>query len=520
MLSRVLGLDLGIRAPSVAVVADDRGNVIGKTLRFELDVNEMAVVEQAALSGAPEGTKLHVVMEKTYPTCEFVSAFFKSRGHKVSFAKTDQVKEFRKCYSRKVKTDERDAYVLARLPYLDPKQLERIHIASSPLRVLKMLVSQRISMVKQLVTLKNQLIAYANAVWPGVSQAFGDLDSAHSRSFLREQTPPKLLALEPQALAAFLKKEGQIKQCHAERLAGKLLPLAGRAAELHQLLPEQEIELNRTHTIELLEMVETFEERIRSKEQELDRAYLRCDPEQYLTSIPGIAEKTAPTIFSYFGEPERFPSTRKAQGFVGLFPETDASGTKDRKGTSITKQGPALLRRDLYLVADHFRRLDPQGARLYHDQMANKGKHHNSALCVLANRMLIPRILRVMREQRPYELRDFEGNAIDKRQARQLAEQFKVPEKVRQRLRSQKRQNTNESREGQSPQVTSEHKAPRNGTPSRQEDSSNNQLSLTRDQLGMLVFRTLDRLLNTGEDVEEIRLHLRQEAENFFQKRA
>jgi hypothetical protein len=299
-----------------------------------------------------------------------------------------------------------------------------------------------------------------------------------------------------------------------------LLPLARRAVELHQLLPEQEIELNRTHTIELLEMVETFEERIHAKEQELEKAYLHCDPEQYLTSIPGIAEKTAPTIFSYFGEPERFPTTRKGQGFVGFFPETDASGNKDRKGTSITKQGPALLRRDLYLVADHFRRLDPQGARLYHDQMAYKGKHHNSALCVLANRMLIPRILRVMREQRPYELRDFEGNAIDKRQARQLAEQFKVPEKVRQRLRSQKRQNTNESREGQSPQVTSEHKAPRNGTPSRQEDSSNNQLSLTRDQLGMLVFRTLDRLLNTGEDVEEIRLHLRQEAENFFQKRA
>ncbi len=242
MLCRMLGLDLGIRAPSVAVVADDRGNVIGKALRFELGVNEMKAVEQSALCGAVEGTKLHVVMEKTYPTCEYVSSFFKARGHKVSFAKTDQVKEFRKCLYRKVKTDERDAYVLARLPYLDPKQLERIHIASPALRTLKMQVSQRISMVKQLVTLKNQLIAYANAVWPGVSRVFGDLDSAHSRSFLQEQTPQKLLELEPQALAAFLKKKGQVQYHHAERLAGRLLPLARRAAELHQLLPEQEIE--------------------------------------------------------------------------------------------------------------------------------------------------------------------------------------------------------------------------------------------------------------------------------------
>jgi transposase len=417
MIYAILGVDLGIRAPSVAVLADEQGRIVGETLRFELSVEEMERVERTILAGAPEGAKLHVVMEKTYPTCEYVSSFFKARGHNVSFAKTDQVKKFRKCLSPKVKTDERDAYVMARLPYLDPKQLERGHMAAPALRVLKKQVSQRISMVGQLVTLKNQLIGYANAVWPGVSQALGDLDSAHARSLLREQTPKKVLNAGEQSLAEYLRKK-------------------------------EEIELDRTHTIELLEMVEMLEERIRIKEREINKTYLRCDPDQHLTSIPGIAEKTAPTIFSYFGQPERFATSCKAQGFVGLFPETDSSGTKDRKGTRITKQGPALLRRDLFLVADHFRRLDPQGAQLYHDQMVNKGKHHNSALCVVANRMLIPRVLVVMREQRPYELRDFEGNAIDKRQARHLAAQFKVPDDVRQRLRSQKKRIKKESREG------------------------------------------------------------------------
>ena len=68
--------------------------------------------------------------------------------------------------------------MLARLVDLDPKQLERGHVASPALRALKMLVSQRVSMVRQLVGLKNQLIGYANALWPGVSRVFGDLDSA------------------------------------------------------------------------------------------------------------------------------------------------------------------------------------------------------------------------------------------------------------------------------------------------------------------------------------------------------
>lgn len=229
MEHRVLGMDLGIQAPSVAVIVDTDGTVQGKAVRFELGVDELERVEAIALAGAKEGTKLHVVMEQTYPTSEYVSAFFQSRGHEVSFAKPNQVKEFRKCLSPKVKTDEVDAYVMARLPWLDPKQLNRTYVAAPAVQELKMQVRQRASMVKQLVNLKNQLIAYANAVWPGISRAFGDLDSAHARSFLREQRPRSVSELQVDELAVFLKSRGQIKQDYAQRLAGKLLALAQRA---------------------------------------------------------------------------------------------------------------------------------------------------------------------------------------------------------------------------------------------------------------------------------------------------
>jgi transposase len=512
-------VDLGIRAPSVGVLVDEGGEVLGEAHRFELSVEALERMEETALRGTAEGRKLHVVMEKTFPTCEYVSAFFRARSHEVSFAKPDQVKAFRKCLSPKVKTDDRDAYVLARLPFLDPKQLQRVHVPSRAMRTLKMLVSQRVSMVKQLVSLKNQLIAYANAVWPNVTKVFGDLDSAHARSFLREQTPETVLRLKPQALAGLLKRKGKIRLAHAQRLAGTLISLARSAAQLHQLLPEQDIELERLYTIELLEMVETLEERIRCKEKELEQAYLSAAPEQYLNSIPGIAEKTAPTIFSYFGEPERFPTTNQAQGFVGLFPETDASGNKDRKGTPIAKQGPAILRRDLFLASDHFRRIDPQGAQLYYDQMVHKGKHHNSALCVLANRMVIPRALAVLREQRPYQLRDFGGKPITRQEARELAAQWKVPQSVRRRLRSQ-RQLTEKSREGQAPQVTSEPKAPRSGPAPRHRDPNSDTFSWTEKQLAMLVSRSLEQLLNSGEDLEEIRMRLEHETAKLSEKRA
>lgn len=259
-------------------------------------------------------------------------------------------------------------------------------------------------------------------------------------------------------------------------------------------------------------MVEELELRLKAKEKRVDQAYVRCDPARVLMSIPGIAEMTAPTLFSYFGEPERFASTRKAQGFVGLFPETDASGVSERKGTLITKQGPALLRRDLFLAADHFRRHDPRGAQLYYDLMVHRGKHHTSALVTIANRMLIPRVIAVLRKQRPYQFRDLDGKTITKAEARELAAQWKVTEEVRKRLRNSKTQQRREA----SPSVTSEPEAPRNGRPSRQADSNSARISVTKHQLARLVFRSLDQMLNTGENLEDIRLHFQQQTASLF----
>ena len=113
----------------MAVVWEEQGHHLVEVVRFDLSLEELERVERAALRGSSEGTQLHVVLEKTYPSCEYVSKYFINRGHKVSYGKPDQVKEGRKFLWRRVKTDERDAFVLARLPYLDPNQLNRAYVA-------------------------------------------------------------------------------------------------------------------------------------------------------------------------------------------------------------------------------------------------------------------------------------------------------------------------------------------------------------------------------------------------------
>jgi transposase len=522
-------VDLGINAPSVAVGLDEQGKEVLQAVRFELSLEELEAVERAALRGAEPGTKLHVVMEKTFPSCEYVSGFFRMRGHAVSYAKPDQVKEGRKFLSRKVKTDARDAMVMARLPILDPQQLERGYQAEPALQELKALVSHRQSLVSELTYLKNQVVRYANTVWPGLNQVFGSFDWNHARAFVRELEPKQVVELDQAGVAQFLREKGRISAKRAEHLASQLIPLARRAVGLQSLVETSWLELHRQHTIQLIDQVELLEKRIETKEQDIELSYRKADPEQYLLSIPGIGANTAPTALAYLGQVQRFATSRKAQGFVGLFPETDSSGTSERKGTSLSKAGPAPLRRDLYLVADAFRRCDPRGAQLYYDQMQHKGKHHISALCVVANRLLIPRILAVLKEQRSYELRDFEGHPISKETAKQLVAQFQVSEEIRRRLRSRKRAASNPdsgnatikmAKPGRpSPPITSELDAPRSGRAPRLEDPTTERLSVTRNQLAMLVFRNVDRLLNSGGSLEEIRFQLNEEATTFFRKR-
>jgi transposase len=516
MHQRTLGIDLGVKSTNVAVVWEEQEHRLIEVLRFELSLPEIKRVEEVALRGMAEGTKLHVVLEKTYPGCEYVSKYFLNQGHKVSYAKPDQVKEGRKFLWRNVKTDERDAIVMARLPYLDPDQLNRAYVPSALLRELKSLVSQRMSLVKQQTNLKVLLERTVNAVWPGLTGVLGSLDSDHARALIRQLQPERALKLGKGGLEAFIRENG--RTVRAKKLAGQLVGLAQRAAELQSILKDDTwVRLQISHSVELLEQIEGLEQTLDSKDKQIVTAYEKADPNQYFKSIPGVGDRTAPTFYSYFGEPERFPTTRNAQGFVGFYPATDSSGQTDRKGTALSKEGPSLLRRDLFLSADQLRRQDPQGAKLYYDQMVNKGKHHTSAVCVVANRVLIPRLMAVAREQRPYEFRDLQANPITQKQAREIAAQFRVPEEVRVRLRNLKKK---KNREGVSSPVTSELEAPRSESPSRHEDPTKDRVSVTKTQLAMLVYQHMEKLLNSGENLEEIRLQLVNEKTKYFEKRA
>ena len=133
------------------------------------------------------------------------------------------------------------------------------------------------------------------------------------------------------------------------------------------------------------------------------------------------------------------------RGYSGMIPKQNDSGQSSKKGLNITKDGPPRYRRALYLAADVGRQWDPQLAKIYYDkiyydQMVRKGNCHTQAVCAVATH-LPARIHLVLKEDRPYELRDLKGDPISRKDAKTLIQkQMIVSEEIRQRTRSRKKQ--------------------------------------------------------------------------------
>jgi hypothetical protein len=65
--------------------------------------------------------------------------------------------------------------------------------------------------------------------------------------------------------------------------------------------------------------------------------------------------------------------------------------------------------------------------------MVKKGKHHNQALCACATHLL-DRVYVILKEGRPYELRDVDGTPVTPEETRKIVtERYTVPEEVRKR---------------------------------------------------------------------------------------
>jgi transposase len=166
-------------------------------------------------------------------------------------------------------------------------------------------------------------------------------------------------------------------------------------------------------------------------ERRIETLYSELQPNDVLRTIPGVGQHLAPVLAGVIHDAGRFRSERHLRGFCGLFPRRADSGGVERPGQKITASGNDRIKRALMLAADTARKIDPKLAETYWRLMTTKGHHHKQALCAVANR-LANRIYSVLRDGRPYVLRDVDGSEISVADAKAIiAERYHVPSELR-----------------------------------------------------------------------------------------
>jgi transposase len=427
-MQRILGIDLAITAAHQACVTEENGSVIHER-RFFINRHELEALYDKAIEGMSPSDILIVVMEPTSSMWIAPTAFFRSKGSRVHLVPPEQSADLRRYYAKHVKNDRIDAKLLARLPLLHPEGLHEAEVPKGPRGTLKRIVKRRARLVSEVAQHRQRVRSLLHWAMPGMNDVLGDeLGKAAMALLGRYGSPKALVRLGKARIAALLIKAS--RGAWREDKAEQILAVARSALTLWDGLEGcdfDEIQEDLACEARVIKMLES-----EVKELDAKAAGLlgEIDPDGLVISLPGFGERIATTVAGRLGHAARFKNSGAVRSFIGMIPGTNQSGETEGN-PRLTKSGDRMLRTALFLAADAARKEDPQLARIYFRQVMDKGHHPTQAVCAVAT-ALASRLAAVLRKGKPYEVRDIDGEPVDKQAARRIiAEEFTVPPSVR-----------------------------------------------------------------------------------------
>jgi transposase len=416
-----IGMDLGVTASTEVAVAD--GAHIESTKKVASTPSGLVEALREAAAGRP----VSIVLEST-AMAWFVAAVAAVRAgvdHRLFRVSGQKAAALRRFYRTHTKTDRIDASVLARMPAVDDA-LHGFTLPSSGELALKRLVTLRHKLMRETTRVQGRIRSTLHWAAPGMLTGRQGVTDGFVEILARWPDLRRLAG----ARVATIVKAGQVSKARAERIRDA----AREAVDFYEGFVDfdvlaLELEVATAHLTSLQAQVTRLEQRIR----ELHRGQHPDDP---LLTVPGIGEVVAAVVRATVGNLERFTNLAAFRAYTGLVPREDSSGESRRRG-KISKAGPSVLRWALYLAADVARQWDPQLADLYRRLMVERGRHHTQALCAVASH-LAGRIWAVVREDRPYQWRDLNGQPITRERAREIAQALRVDPETRRRLRNRR----------------------------------------------------------------------------------
>jgi len=393
-----------------------------------------------------EGANPIIIFEPTGLAWLLVSIYLKARHPDCHLVRVQarKVVALRKYLRRSSKSDKIDALTLAKMPFIDSEQLEEVYLPPAKIYTMQRLARQRKRLEGEIGTRKKRIGSIVDGYLPGLRRAFSDPWSAHARAFLCSNLNPMgVVHASEKTLHAFLSKARRHGKYNAAESHMVYLSCKDAATRYQFSNPVGTIDDNFfadlqeeiSRELRIMEMLEAESDAIAKR---LEQLYLKLHPSDNLRTIPGVGEHTAPIFLATVGDPARFQSQSAFANYTGVVPAAKQSSEAEAKGLRMTKAGPATLKWALYQSSQIGRRCDPQLASVYYQQMAHHGKNHKQAMGAVMSHMGA-RVLAVLRENKPYELRDIQGRRVTGEKARKIIlENFQVPDEIKRERRRHK----------------------------------------------------------------------------------
>lgn len=438
MSIRIIGIDLAVSAKHTAAIYDPATNeYLCKRFQFRSRASDIDRLLRKASAGAPEDLELIAVLEATGMSWFEVGQYLHRQGVQVHRVNGRRTKDLRRVAWPNARSDKLDSITLSHLPVASPRALDLWLPATGKQMTLQRLCREldRITGQKTAITLR--LESYDQWAWGGLKRVI----PAVALNWMRQNwyDPWQVQAAGEEMLRGIVEAAFPKTNFRSDWIpswlqrAQEMIDLYGssESVDYAHLTEQHERGINRFSRLD--------EAKCMLLHGEIIPLYNELYPDCPLTSLQGIGEASAAIYRGFIMDIARFPNGNAFAQWTGMVPKSSQSGDARSKNMSLTKNGPNLIKSTLYRNAEVARLWDVQLANIYYTQMVSHGKVHSQAVCAVASH-LARRIYAVLRDNRPFELRDTKDRPISRKKSRELVlKHYQVPASIRKQRRKRHR---------------------------------------------------------------------------------
>ncbi len=298
------------------------------------------------------------------------------------------------------KTDQIDAYLLAKTGRADFADLHRLVPDSERVAELKGLTRDQESLIQMQTRLVNQLTACLKAYYPVALDLFAKLQQRSTLVFL--QTYPTLEA----AQTASVEQIRHVLKSAGHTTASKVAPKIFE--QLHQPSLRANAVTTRTKArlaVALITQLLPLVEQIAEYDKEIEQLFLSHEDNEVFSSLPGAGKRLAPRLLAEIGDdPSRYETAASLQALGGTSPVLFQSGNYSKPHRRLGCIKP--LRNALHQFSWQSTQQE-DWARAYYERKRAEGKSHSVAVRALSN-IWVRIIFAMLSAHEPYVSATFE----------------------------------------------------------------------------------------------------------------